>query len=371
MDTLLDLQRYLIWILMEIWRLYLLLSWELILESYSAIHHDGTDLEGFPIDLNERMMVGPAIGDLEKDGIVDIVVFFTWGENIYAIEKSGQIKPGFPFASTRRFNSAPTLVDMDNDGDLEIIAGNDYGLLHILHHDASELISFDTGDDIRGGISVSDINNDGSYEILFTGYDDHLHVWNPLDNQELDGWPIDLGSNSLSEPLTADLDNDGDLEIIGAVKNGQVFAFHHDGLPVTHFPFNVSANIESTPSLGDIDNDGNYELAVATTMGLKVIDIKTESGEALSWKTYRGNYSRSGSIGFLTLLSNKITNMLPENFVIYPNFPNPFNPTTQIRYDLPKENIVNITIYDVTGRSIRTLMNLKQNCWLSFYSMGC
>ena len=128
-------------------------------------------------------------------------------------------------------------------------------------------------------------------------------------------------------------------------------------LPVTHFPFNVSA--KSTPALGDIDNDGNYELAVATTMGLKVIDIKTESGEALSWKTYRGNYSKSGSLG-TTLLSNKITNIFPENFVIYPNFPNPFNPTTQIRYDLPKENIVNITIYDVMGRNIRTLMNMNQ-----------
>ena len=289
------------------------------------------------LDLNERMMVGPAIGDLENDGIVDIVVC-TWGENIYAIEKSGQIKPGFLFASTRRFNSAPTLVDIDNDGDLEIVAGNDYGLLHVLHHDASELISFDTGDDIRGGISVSDINNDGSYEILFTGYDDHLHVWNPLDNQELDGWPIDLGSNSLSEPLTADLDNDGDLEIIGAVKNGQVFAFHHDGLPVTHFPFTVSANIESTPSLGDIDNDGNYELAVATTMGLKVIDIKTESGDALSWNTYRGNYSRSGSLGS-TLLSIQDKIILPENFIIYQNFQIPFNPTTQIRYNLPKTRL--------------------------------
>ena len=40
--------------------------------------------------------------------------------------------------------------------------------------------------------------------------------------------------------------------------------------------------------------------------------------------------------------------------------PNPFNPTTQIRYDLPKENIVNITIYDVMRRNIRTFMNDNQ-----------
>ena len=282
-----------------------------------AIHHDGTDLEGFPLDLNERMMVGPAIGDLENDGIIDIVVC-TWGENIYAIEKSGQIKAGFPFTSTRRFNSAPTLVDIDNDGDLEIIAGNDYGLLHILNHDATEIISFDTGDDIRGGISVYDINNDGSYEVLFTGYDDHLHVWNPTDNQEIEGWPIDLGSNSLSEPLVADIDNDGDVEIIGAVKNGSIFAFHHNGDSVDHFPFTISANIESTPSLGDIDNDGNYELAVATTMGLKVIDIKTNHGDALSWNTYRGNYLRSGSLGKTLLKSEEKS--LTAKFYASPKF---------------------------------------------------
>ena len=54
------------------------------------------------------------------------------------------------------------------------------------------------------------------------------------------------------------------------------------------------------------------------------------------------------------------SNGFPIRFTIYPNFPNPFNPTTQIRYDLPKENIVNITIYDVLGRKIRTLMNINQ-----------
>ena len=45
-----------------------------------------------------------------------------------------------------------------------------------------------------------------------------------------------MGSNSLTEPLTADLDNDGDLEIIAAIKNGLVFIFHHDGTPYNNSP---------------------------------------------------------------------------------------------------------------------------------------
>ena len=152
---------------------------------------------------------------------------------------------------------------------------------------------FDTGDDIRGGISVSDINDDGSYEILFTGYDDFLHIWDPLSGQEVQGWPIDLGSNSLSEPATADLDNDGDLEVIGANKDGQIFIFHHDGTPFNNFPTSISGNIESSPAIGDVDNDGDFEIAIATTMGLKVIDIKSEFGPRMSWKVHRGNKYRS------------------------------------------------------------------------------
>ena len=54
-------------------------------------------------------------------------------------------------------------------------------------------------------------------------------------------------------------------------------------------------------------------------------------------------------------------NGLLVGFAIYPNFPNPFNPITQIRYDLPKNNLVNISIYDIQGRKIRTLINTNQS----------
>ena len=45
--------------------------------------------------------------------------------------------------------------------------------------DGTEMVSYDVGDDIRGGI-CADLNDDGSYKLVFTGYDDMIHVWNPM-----------------------------------------------------------------------------------------------------------------------------------------------------------------------------------------------
>ena len=53
-------------------------------------------------------------------------------------------------------------------------------------------------------------------------------------------------------------------------------------------------------------------------------------------------------------------NMVPAVFVLHQKYPNPFNPTTQIKYDIAEDSFVSITIYDVMGRNIRTLMNLNQ-----------
>jgi hypothetical protein len=47
----------------------------------------------------------------------------------------------------------------------------------------------------------------------------------------------------------------------------------------------------------------------------------------------------------------------PERFSLHQNYPNPFNPSTTIAYDLPTESIVNITIYDMMGKKIKTLVN--------------
>ena len=45
------------------------------------------------------------------------------------------------------------------------------------------------------------------------------------------------------------------------------------------------------------------------------------------------------------------------NFVLYQNYPNPFNPTTTIAYTLAKNSKVEITVYDLLGKEIRTLVD--------------
>ncbi|CAN5651596.1 hypothetical protein BH10BAC5_BH10BAC5_03740 [soil metagenome] len=50
-----------------------------------------------------------------------------------------------------------------------------------------------------------------------------------------------------------------------------------------------------------------------------------------------------------------------KGFNLHQNFPNPFNPSTTIRYEIPVNSRVTITIYDVRSREIKTLINEDQN----------
>ena len=53
--------------------------------------------------------------------------------------------------------------------------------------------------------------------------------------------------------------------------------------------------------------------------------------------------------------------MLPDNIVLYPNFPNPFNPVTNIKYSVPNSVKVEIKIFDMLGREIQTLVDKEKS----------
>jgi hypothetical protein len=53
--------------------------------------------------------------------------------------------------------------------------------------------------------------------------------------------------------------------------------------------------------------------------------------------------------------------LIPEASALHQNYPNPFNPVTTLRYDLPEPSNVNIIIYDMLGRQVKTLINQNQD----------
>ncbi|MCX7878601.1 MAG: S8 family peptidase, partial [Ignavibacteria bacterium] len=55
----------------------------------------------------------------------------------------------------------------------------------------------------------------------------------------------------------------------------------------------------------------------------------------------------------------QISAVIPARFSLYQNYPNPFNPNTTIKFDVPLSSDVEISLYDVTGRLVRSLLNQK------------
>jgi hypothetical protein len=79
-----------------------------------------------------------------------------------------------------------------------------------------------------------------------------------------------------------------------------------------------------------------------------------ESNFAAAQEFYENDLGMKG----LQKKLERVTNAenMPTSYQLYPNFPNPFNPTTAIRFDLPEAAYVQLLIYDLTGRIVRRLV---------------
>jgi len=239
-----------------------------------------------------------------------------------------------------------TLADVNGDGQREVVAvGNMYNChtgyppskymsLFLFNADRSRFdvggfdwrtIPINTGAPLKENYNVietvepnpvvADLDGDGKQEILYPSYDGKLHAfW--LDKTEHGSWPYSVYSKTdkiirfASEPVVADLDNDGKAEVIftswtqkGSKKYGKLHILNYQGQKI--YEIDLPKPLSSTdtwngglaaPTLADIDGDGNLEVIINTAhSGVVVYKLPFTSHARILWGTGRGSFTRSGS----------------------------------------------------------------------------
>ena len=81
------------------------------------------------------------------------------------------------------------------------------------------------------------------------------------------------------------------------------------------------------------------------------------AGEPSVWGTFQGNNQRTGYQGTLVSVKDNKTETLPRDYSLEQNYPDPFNPTTQINYSLPRTVHVSLSIYDLRGQLVSKLVD--------------
>ncbi|MFN8597926.1 MAG: FG-GAP-like repeat-containing protein [Anaerolineae bacterium] len=242
-------------------------------------------------------------------------------------------------------NTAPTIADVNGDGALEIIVvGNVHNCGTDPYTDLYETPFILKADRTRWSGSgydwtvvplpanaqplsedynliennvpnpvVVDLDGDGKREIIYPSYDGRVHAfW--LDKTEHGSWPFEVDNHNAegfyrfaTEPIVADLDNNGKVEVIfaswtqnGSHAPGKLYIVSWDGQLLQSIDLPRNANDDrggslAAPSIANIDADLDMEIVVGTiNAGLVAYDVANSSGARILWSTGRGSLQRTG-----------------------------------------------------------------------------
>jgi hypothetical protein len=289
-------------------------------------------------ELHEAVLATAAVGDLEGDGLPEVVAAGVEGR-VYAWHADGSPVDGFPVAILGRppervgsengwdngIYGAPTLYDLDGDGSLEVLAagldqrlyawdaaGQPWGPYPVELCDPS--ICGVEGARIINSPTVGDVDGDGAVEIglgtnetVSGGRESISYLLDAVSGTLEPGWPLRegglineagllpiVGDGHPGSLAFADLDRDGDLEIASPVMLGRSPLYHHDATVARDLSYVMGAygpesnatepsfvQMTNNPSFGDLTGDGvpDYVIGGAGTYYLVALALPT----ALEW----------------------------------------------------------------------------------------
>jgi hypothetical protein len=299
----------------------------------------------------------------------------TYYWSVDVIDSEGETSSSELRSFTLDVNSAPVLTDIDpqsidEDASYELVlSATDENEGDVLTYTATssssdamvsvsnDTLSVDLTDNWFGvaeiEVSVSDgeLSDISLFELTVNSVNDAPEVFglsSPSDSTIISITPQEISENmTLMVSWDESSDIDGDALTYGfALYNG---VYGPDALVL--IDTTLSENMIQIP----------YQ-AIAQLIGS--LGEMSISGDWTVYATDGVDTTNSEDVYHLTLDASGVLSidgqMLPQNFVLHQNYPNPFNPSTQIKYDLSRDVLVKISIYDLMGRSIKSLVNTNQ-----------
>lgn len=348
--------------------------------------------------------------DFDSDGDQDLFVvnFMTTNNELYRNLLSETDSPTLERVLTGRLvndaedDLAPSIGDYDNDGDLDIFMSVWNGKPDVLYRNDGNLsfTQITTGPIVSGGSnslgsSWFDYDNDGWLDLHVSR--SGSSVADVLFRNNGDGsfsrvFPLDAGPIASlrgfsSGSTVADYDNDGDMDVFVPNGGGTDFLFRNDvgqdnnwlhvttegtvsnrsGIgalvrlkaTINGQTFWQMRHVEGGPSGDRGQNPLRLHFGLGDATIIDSLVVQWPLGTTDTWTNVMPNQLLTLTEGDTQAVNTETTNF-PQTFHLTQNYPNPFNPTTTISYHLATDAAVELTIYNVHGEAIATVIQGHQ-----------
>ncbi|MEJ2054844.1 MAG: FlgD immunoglobulin-like domain containing protein, partial [Calditrichaceae bacterium] len=328
-----------------------------MLRNLHVLNPDGTELPGFPKNCGVPIEHGISLADLDSDGIPEMVAGL-FNSTLVILKADGDTLNNFPVTLSSRIKATPLVVKTESS--FKIIAATLDQNLNIINSSGAIENQYKYEASIAGPPALCDLQDDGNIEIFFGTEDGLLHGVN-IAGESLENFPVQLNGAIRTSPVFAEFDDDNIMDIVITTASGYVYIIDSNGQLYPGFPAILDDYLNGSPAVSDIDRDGDLEIISGGGKGLYVFDIKGQKGNRNFWQTFLGNNRRTGFYGDgITNIENSKSPGVIENFILYQNFPNPFNPVTTINFKVPdnvENEILKLDIFNILGQRIVSLFS--------------
>ncbi len=340
---------------------------------------DGTLVPGWPREFPEdwHSMATPALVDIDEDDIDEIVFVRLWagspnGSAVHIMNAMGVDLPGWPVSLPGATYSSAAVGDLDDDGDLEILvsSGVEQTMLDLggavqpgwpFAGTASLSNASPTIGGFAGGGPLAELKiaaaNICSDQFIFVS-----------DGSISPGWPVQrdgcvISNILLPSPIIADIDGDGVGDVVMPTPASEkLWAWSHTGEDLPGWPHSLPGDTTYQTNYGsamvaDLDLDEDVEVLCASGDGyLHVWDLAAPyNSHPGDWPSLHHDLRNSRYLARPVMTGVIAEGTTAPGARLYDCSPNPFNPSTRVTYRLQEVARVELTVVDPSGRTVREL----------------